>query len=611
MCGIIGGAHRHTRLAHERISNALSSLRHRGPDAEGIYEHDNLFLGHRRLSIIDLDLRANQPMRVGPLVISFNGEIYNYRQVRADLQKLGFSFTTESDTEVIAVAFQHEGLRCLERFEGMFAFAIWNETTRVLSLARDRFGEKPLLYYYDNERFYFASEMQALECLIGRNNLTVDDDAIRLYFQFTYIPAPRTPYRNMQQLLPGSWLELDTKNWNLGTGTYYALKPQPSSISKKKAIAELRTRLTDSVKLRLAAADVPVATFLSGGIDSSIITALAAQYSPGGVRAYSIGFPEDHGFDEAPYARMVAARYPQIRHTVIDTTENTLLDFIEKTISRLAEPYADASIIPTAFLCSKVEEKVILGGDGADEIFAGYGVYAAMRASQRIPSPLKSLLRAIPAPGNPAAIRNPKLRALALFRSHLGTTELDEYLSWRSYCSAADLKALSLKGNDIANVLLGNPNLSSLSDLLAFDIQWNLPNDMLKKVDLASMQHSIELRAPFLDRGLVEFALSLPEDFLIHGKERKHILRETFRDLVPEPILTRRKQGFLMPIRRWFKDGTLRQQLIDMLDNRCPLDKVAVNRFLSEHRAGTHDHSALLWSCYVFLKWSYRSTSTP
>ena len=607
MCGILGAIHRNHPLPREAMLSALAHMAHRGPDAQGIYERQGTFLGHRRLSIIDLDPRANQPMRAGSLVITFNGEIYNYRSVRDDLEKVGLTFTTESDTEVVAAAFRYEGLHCLERFEGMFAFAIWDEATHILTLARDRFGEKPLAYYHDGDRFYFSSEIQSLAEAVGKDHLEIDAQSVRNYFQLSYIPAPYTPYHNMHQLLPGCWLQLDTTAWALTKGTYYTLTPAARSITKQHAVEELRTRLTESVRLRLAAADVPVATFLSGGIDSSIITALAAGLSPHGVRAYSIAFPEDPSFDESPYARMVAERYPNIRHTVIDATERALLDFTERTLCLLGEPYADASIIPTAFLCSHVEEKVILGGDGADECFAGYGVYAAMRTSARIPRWAKHLLRHLPMPSNPSAINHPLLRAFALFQHHLGASAMDEYFSWRSYGSPEALASLGLETGHPLHAETPPTALHSLSDLLAWDIRYNLPNDMLKKIDLASMQHSIEVRAPFLDRGLVEFALSLPEDFLIHGRERKHILRESFRDLLPDPILTRRKQGFLMPIRRWFKTGILRQQLADLLHTHCPLDKNAINRFLNEHCAGTHDHSALLWSCYVFLKWHNRS----
>jgi asparagine synthase (glutamine-hydrolysing) len=607
MCGIVGGVDRAEPTSRSVIAAALKRMQHRGPDAEGIYENAPAFLGHRRLSIIDLDPRANQPMRLGPLVISYNGEIYNYRQVRRDLERLGDRFGTQSDTEVILAAFRREGIACLERFEGMFAFAIWNEEQKTLTLARDRFGEKPLVYYHDNERFLFASEISALETLLGRSELEMDRESISLYFQLSYIPAPYSPYKNMRQLGPGSWLQFDTVSGRVRMEKYYVPTPQPRAIREKEAVEELRSRLTDAVKLRMAASDVLVATFLSGGVDSSILSVLAANARPDGVRAYSIAFPEDPGFDESPYARQVAAYYPAIRHTVIDVTEKALLDFAERTLSMLGEPFADASIIPTAFLCSQVEEKVILGGDGADEIFAGYGVYAAMRTSARMPGWLKHRLRLLPKSGNPQGITNGKLRALALFHSHLRDTPLEEYLSWRSYASGSQLEQLGISTS--SNNIPHSVALDTLSDLLALDISYNLPNDMLKKVDLASMQHSVEVRLPYLDRGLVEFALSLPEKLLIHKGQRKYVLREAFSDVLPEAIFTRRKQGFLLPIRKWFKNGMLRDKLSDLAQGSTVLNQQTVMQLLEEHQKGIHDHSVVLWSSYVFLNWQKNHAS--
>lgn len=612
MCGIAGGIWRDGRLVDETLARgALTQLQHRGPDAEGIHLNRGVFLGHQRLSIIDLDPRANQPMRSGSLVISFNGEIYNYRELRRSLEQKGISFTTESDTEVVLAAFREEGLLCLERLDGMFAFAIWDESARTLTLARDRFGEKPLPYFQDGEQFLFASEVPALEALVGRDRLEVDPAAMGLYFLFSYIPAPHTPYRRMRQLEPGTWLQFDAASWSVRSGRYYDLgqrEQRAPGIRFDDAVAELRQRLTNSVRLRLTTADVPVAAFLSGGIDSSIIAAIAAEESPTGIRAYSVAFPEDPDFDEAPFARLVAQRYPGIRHTVVEVTERKLADFTERTLSALGEPFADASIIPTAFLCAHVEEKVILGGDGADELFAGYGVYAAMWASARLPAWLRRLALLLPSPGNPHGIRNPLLRAAGLFRSHLGETPLDEYLSWRCYASPRQLSSLGVDASGMATIhdTLAAVPMDTLRDLLMADIRFNLPNDMLKKVDLASMQHSLEVRLPYLDSGLVEFSLGLPEDFLMAGGERKRILRAAFRDRLPADILSRRKRGFLLPIRQWFRTGAIREEFSALAERQGLLDRTALRQLASEHERGGHDHSVLLWSCYVFLKWQDR-----
>lgn len=603
MCGIFGGVAKHDFPAPERISEALACLAHRGPDASGIHCAPPVFLGHRRLSVIDVDSRSNQPMQVGPLVISYNGEIYNFRSIRNALVARGVQFETESDTEVIAQAFLLDGIDCVSALEGMFAFAIWDARSNTLTLARDKFGEKPLYYYQDGSHFCFASEIPPLERFVGPERLEVDAEAISRYFQLTYIPAPFAPYRNMRQLLPGTYLQFEAHTWQSSATVYYKPEATPKDLSEGEAAETLRKMLTDSVALRMTTSDVPVATFLSGGIDSSIVSALAAKAVPEGVQAYSIGFPNDPDFDESPYARLVAQHCPGLRHSVVDATEKDLLDFTDKTLGMLREPYADASIVPTAYLCAHVEEKVVLGGDAADELFAGYGVYSAMRKSASLPAWLKTLLMKIPAAGNPQSIRQPQLRAAALFHANIRQSATQEYLSWRSYGSANELAAIGLSAVQPLAYESEQWHFGGLSDLLAVDIGFNLPNDMLKKVDLASMQHGKEVRLPYLDSGLVEFALSLPEEMLINGGVRKHILRETFRDLLPEVIFTRRKQGFLLPIRKWLKGGELRDRLMDMARSSSELDLRGIERLAGEHSSGARDHSVLLWSILVYLTW--------
>ena len=377
------------------------------------------------------------------------------------------------------------------------------------------------------------------------------------------------------------------------------------------AVAELQQRLRTAVSQRIAASDVPVAVFLSGGVDSSVVAMLAADAGPHGLHAYSIAFPGVPAFDESPYARLVAQGLPNVRHTVIDVEEKTLSRFTERTLSLLGEPFADASIIPTSYLCSKVEEKVILGGDGADEIFAGYGVYSAMRTSARMPPWLKRIVAKAPKLKNPAAITNPLIRAAALFRSHLCQTPVEEYASWRTYGTAEDISALgiNLSADTPLRRLIGDTPLESLRDIQVVDIAFNMPNDMLKKVDLASMQHGLEVRLPYLDSGLVAFALDLPERYLIRWRERKRILRAAFKHRLPPAILKRRKQGFLLPIRKWFRDGTIRDELADLGRRQTLLNGEILERLIKEHGRGDRDNSVLLWTSYVFLKWQERTVA--
>jgi len=609
MCGLVGGIWRDGVGPDRSVARlALDCIAHRGPDAESALFADGLFLGHQRLSIIDLDVRSTQPMTRGALTIVYNGEIYNYRALRSGLEARGVAFRTESDTEVILAAFELDGRAALQGFEGMYAFALWDAASRRLTLARDRFGEKPLVYLHDSDRFLFSSEVQGVQNLAGDSTLVGDKTSLSQYFRFTYYPAPLAPFHGMRQLEPGCWVELDVAGWSLDGGRHYKLTPQARpGIGFDAAKKELRQRLEASVDARLTASDVPVATFLSGGLDSSIVATLAARQA-GRISAYSVAFPEDPDFDESGYARLVAAGLPQVDHHVIDVTENALMEFVSSTLATIGEPYADSSIIPTAFLCAKVEEKVILGGDGADEIFAGYGVYDAITTSARLPAWLRRVVNALPSHPNPVSIANPRLRALALAKSHIAPTLQQEYLSWRSYASADDLRALGLPATDLPDPLrwIETAPMHDLRQLLAADISFNMAADMLKKVDLASMQHGVEVRAPYLDSGLVEFALSLPAEFLISGRTRKHILREAFRDDLPPAILGRRKQGFLLPLRTWFKTGRIRDELDALARDSAILDSGAILRLAEQHATGRRDNASLLWSIYVFLKWVER-----
>lgn len=610
MCGLLGGIWRDgAGIDEARAREALRELTHRGPDAEGIEIRDGVFLGHRRLSIIDLDSRSNQPMRSGTLSMIYNGEIYNYRDVRAALQRRGVSFSTDSDTEVVLKAFGLDGISCLEHLEGMFAFAIWDAQARKLVLARDKFGEKPLQYFQDASLFAFGSEFRAMEALAGPGRFRVDDSALPLYFRFSYLPAPIAPFSGARQLEPGCWLEFDANGWEARTGRYYDLPVRlmrlqsKSQTSFESAKLELRKRLTKAVEDRILASDVPVSTFLSGGLDSSVVASLASQTGAKAVKAYSVAFPNDPEFDESGYARLVAERYPNLDHQIINVTEEALADFTDQTLALLGEPYADASLIPTAFVCSHVREKVVLGGDGADEIFAGYGTYSAMQWSARMPSWLKTVLTRVPAVSNPVAIGNPLLRGAALFHKHLRCSATEEYLSWRSYASSTQLDELGVSERGGEHLPIPERPIRSLRDLLVTDIEFNLPADMLKKVDLASMQHSLEVRLPYLDSGLVEFVLNLPASYLIANGRRKHLLREAFGDLLPHEVLGRRKQGFLLPIRKWMRYGRMRDELLDLSAAQNVLDVRAIRRFADRHQAGTEDLSPLLWSCYVYLKW--------
>ena len=606
MCGILGGIGPGIDRIDEAACRAsLACIRHRGPDAEGLWRAPGVMLGHRRLSIIDLAPRAHQPMHRGPMAIVFNGEIYNYRDLKRELEADGQSFSTTSDTEVLLAGLAARGASFLERVEGMFAFAAYDARDRTLLLARDRYGEKPLFLLRQRDSVTFASELASLEAL-SPEPLQEDEVATGLYFRFSYVPAPLAPLKGTSQLEPGTYARIGT-DLAVKPQRYYAIPAASTAPAPRyeDAVEELRNRLAQAVSARLLAADVPVATLLSGGLDSSIVTVLAARTYGRRVRAYSLGFPDDPPFDESPYARAVAAKISTVEHRVVNARVDDLLAFTERLFDKLSEPLADASLVPTAYLLSQVEEKVVLGGDGADEVFAGYGVYPAMRLSASLPSPLKALLRLAPAHGNPASVRQPSLRAAALFHANLGANPAAEYLRWRTYASGPDLKqlGLDLSGEALVADHLTVTGSGRLRDIQEADITFNLPNDMLRKVDIASMMFGIEGRLPYLDSGLVAFALSLPESFLIKGGVRKRILRDAFAADLPPEILKRRKMGFLMPIRAWFRAGPLRDHLEARVAAQSRFEPATVRRLLAEHASGQSDHSVLLWSLLVFLSW--------
>lgn len=610
MCGILGAfGSRAAEVSEADFLDALDLIRHRGPDSGSVWSQPGIRLGHRRLAIIDLAPRADQPMRQGNLAIVFNGEIYNYRELRAELSVLGYTFSTSSDTEVLLQAWRHWGADCLPRLEGMFAFALWDGDQGKLYLARDRYGEKPLFVHESSDGIAFASEMPSLIRLAG-GGLQENKSATGLFFMYSYIPAPYGALQGVFQLEPGCWMEWSAQKC-VRQYRYYSLKsaialsaaqPQPAY---GDACRTLRMLLRDAVHRRVETADVPVASLLSGGIDSSIVTILAAQVSNQPMSVYSLGFPEDPGFDETDFAKAVTATLPNVRHHIVEATEERVLRFSGAVLDRLGEPYADASILPTSLLCSQIGEKIALGGDAADELFAGYGTYPAIVAGAKLPGPVRGLLSLLPRHPNPPAILNGYLRAAALFHRHLRATPLQSYLSWRSY---ADMDVLIALGIDTSAVYPFSATLdcsgaASLRDVQALDLAFNLPNDMLKKVDHAAMFHGLEVRLPFLDSRLVHWALGLPDEYRLSGSRRKRILRDAFADVLPEMVLTRGKMGFLLPIRRWFREGRLRNELDAMLSVQTVLNSKVARSILSEHATGRADHSVLLWSIYVYLRW--------
>jgi asparagine synthase (glutamine-hydrolysing) len=563
-----------------------SSLAHRGPDDEGFFEDT---LGFRRLSIIDLAGGA-QPMKAcGDLRIVFNGEIYNYRELRAGLKN--HPFHTQSDTEVILHLYEEKGPACVHELDGMFAFAIWDPVKRTLFAARDRLGKKPFVYRHDGERFQFASELAALE-----GPKAIDRLALEQYLAFGYIPAPLTIYQGVRKLPPGHTLTFDGTAVRIDK--YWEPKLEPEYVAhEREAVHNLVGVLADAVKKRLVA-DVPVGAFLSGGVDSSIIVGLMSRYQT--VKTFSIAFKEEK-FNEVAYAREVANRF-KTEHREFEVTVDAV-NVLPLLVERFGEPFGDASAVPTYYVARETARhvKVALSGDGGDELFLGYRRYEAiarMASLKRWPAPMLAAGAVALKPWR----TNYGERIRRLFAMSRASLE-ELYADLVSIFTPSMRKALGL-GVAVEEIIAapfrphaGDPAAAaSMADLVTY-----LPNDILFKVDIASMANGLEVRCPFLDRKVVDLALSLPTSRRM-GKE---ILHGAFGGLLPPSILQRSKMGFGVPLTEWLR-GSLRPMLEDAmatLQKRGLLDAGGIRRLMDEHQSGKADHRDRLWLLLVFELW--------
>jgi asparagine synthase (glutamine-hydrolysing) len=623
MCGITGIVDLRERrpVDEHRLRKMNARIAHRGPDGDGFHLEPGVGFGHRRLSIIDLE-GGKQPLynEDETVVVTFNGEIFNFMEIERELMQLGHRFRTRCDTEVIVHAWEEWGERCVDRFNGMFAFAIWDRNQDTLFLARDRLGVKPLFYAeLGDGTLIFASELKAITTHPAVSR-AIDPRAVEEYFTFGYVPDPKTIYAGVRKLEPGAFIKA-----RRGTG---AVRPvrywdvplfgnrRPSSPEADWGV-ELRARLRRAVELRLMS-DVPLGAFLSGGVDSSAVVAMMRDLGSSRILTCSIGFDEPK-YDESGYATMVAQQKQTDHKTEIVAASD--YDLLEKLVDIYDEPYADSSAIPTYRVCELARRHVTvaLSGDGGDEDFIGYRRYRLFAAEEavrsRIPAPLR---RAI---FGPLGRWYPKLDwAPRVFRGKttfqaLARESVDAYLHAISICSSdvrAQLFSTSfrrqLQGYDAAEVFHGHVAGRKFSDPLALaqylDYKTYLPGDILTKVDRASMAHSLEVRTPFLDYEFVEWAASLPSRVKLAHGEGKFILKDALRPVLPEEILFRKKMGFGVPIDIWFR-GSLRKHIGDVvkgerLADSGFFDADVLKRLVSEHQSGMGDHSAVLWSLLMF-----------
>jgi asparagine synthase (glutamine-hydrolysing) len=598
----------------------LKALRHRGPDGVGEWSDDRCALGQTRLAIIDLSDTGQAPLsnEDGTVWVTFNGEIYNFQEIRADLQARGHTFRSGTDTEVIVHAYEEWGTASVECFRGMFALALWDQKRQRLFLARDRVGKKPLFYARVNGDFYFASELQSI-LAIPSFSPEVDPAAIQSYLSWGYIPAPLTGFAGVQKLPPARWLtiELGAKGRE-EVQEYWSLPRLPTlDITEAEASVRLREILTEAVRLRLIS-DVPLGAFLSGGIDSSIVVGLMAQLSSAPVETFSIGF-EDVEYNELHHARRIAERFGTEHHEHIVRAD--ALDILPTLVKHFGEPFADSSAIPTYYV-SQITRKfvtVALNGDGGDESFAGYDRYwgnALAGRVGRIPG-LRlgaALAKAVP---SSKGIRDPFRRA-ERFLSVAGQQEAHRYAVWMSYFTGDDKQRLCTPEFLNESTALSTPawfeEVFSFSDAnhpidaaMHVDVHSYLPYDLLVKVDIASMASSLEGRSPFLDHEVMEFAARLPAKMKLRGRSGKHLLKETFADLLPPENVNRPKMGFGVPVGRWMR-GPLRDLLCDGLlsdqaRQRSYFQPKEVRRLVDEHLGERADHSAKLWNLLMLEMW--------
>lgn len=591
MCGIVGFLGNNRELLHV----ATNRLAHRGPDAAGEWTDGIVSLGHRRLSIIDVEERSNQPFHHKHLHITFNGEIYNFRQIRNELHT--HTFVTESDTELILHAYEEWGEQCVERFEGMWAFAIYDTLQQKMFLSRDRFGIKPL-YYSTNTEFVFASELKALTAVCPSQ--TISDWGVNFFFYQKYIGQHHSIYEGVYKLKPGHNLTFDIQSKALQTKAYYDLKL--TAKTRIFSTEELEEKLHKAVSERLIA-DVEVGSFLSGGIDSSLISALVKQDKPN-LKTFSMGFV-DQSYNELGFSKLVAEH---IHTEHITETLQIDDDFIHESLMFVDEPFGDASYIPTRLLSKITRQhvKVALSGDGADEIFGGYDIYKAHLLARYYPKMvhpiLKKIVGSLPEPNRKVSTI---LKMKRFFRT-FSSLPLERHYDWLSTFPEQERRAFLKVFVPNADFGLGLREQGDFRIIQKADLQNYMAEDILKKVDWASMSNALEVRVPFVSAKVVEAGINLEEKYKLDFGNQKKILKNVARTHIPKAILDRKKRGFTSPLKSWFRTSELLKEytLSENYYKHSLFDQSKAAQFYKKN-LGVYDYGRELWLIFVFNFWYY------
>ena len=632
MCGIAGWINLGNNASPSHTESVLhsmcESIVHRGPNSEGLWLDDTAALGMRRLSIIDLHT-GDQPVfnEDRSVIVMMNGELYNYREVRADLEKRGHKFVTKSDTEILPHLYEEYGEDLVDHLNGMYAFSLWDTRRKKLIIARDRFGEKPLYYGTFDGKMLWASEPKALLAHPSvRPELNLD--ALRQYLSHDYVPAPHSIYMGIAKLPAANIMTVEDGNISIRRYWDQTFEKDGRNRSVETAAAELNELLSDAVRMRLVA-DVPLGILLSGGIDSSTVAALAVRHATERVKTFSIGFEED-SFDESKYARMVA-RHLDTEHYEEKLSASTAGDLISEIGTWLDEPLSDGSLIPTLLLSKFVRKHVTvaLGGDGGDELFAGYPMYYAHKvatAYTAIPRFLRigviePVVRRLPVSTKNMSfdykakrfVRAANLETVERHHSWFGSFSLDEQQQL--------LTPGVLAGSD-GDIYRGPREMLGLCDasneieqMQYLDVNYYMAEDILTKVDRAAMAVSLETRAPFLDPRVAQFAAALPLEHKLQGKNGKYILKRAVEGILPAEILARPKKGFGIPVAEWLK-GRLNPLMHDLLaGDRLKLQGLFeaeyVGRLIREHETGRASHHKQLWTLLVFQLWYDKFLDPP
>lgn len=614
MCGI-GGKLSFSIRPDPSIGEAMNAcMTHRGPDAAGVYADGPAVLAHRRLSILGLGDAGRQPMSNddGTRHIVFNGEIYNYRELRERVGKT--SFRSETDTEVLLALYEEEGIECLQHLRGMFAFGIWDENEQRLFLARDRLGQKPLFFKHEEstDTVWFGSTIKAL-LADEAVSAEPDIDAIRSYLTYQYVPHPQTGFDGIEQVRPGEYLVVSedgiqrSKYWNLSFA-------EKTTKSPDRIAKELRETIREATRLRMRS-DVPVGVFLSGGIDSSIVTGLMSDLSDEPVSTYSIGFDSDR-HDELAFARLVADHFETDHHEYQVTPDD--MSVLPELVDHYEMPFADSSALPTYYVSQQTasDVTVALAGDGGDEQFAGYQRYANDRLlshMQKVPRVLRhGLGRALSA--SSVTPSTPRLYKLQRGLEIADEPPVERYARLIVYATDEDLDAIWTGPRpdnsyqylrDAFEVADGD---TRLDHMLEVDLRTYLPNDLLVKVDRASMAHSLEVRSPFLSHIVAEYAAQIPSKYKRRRGTKKWILKRAFDEMLPDPVIEREKQGFSIPIHKWFR-GRLRplaSESVAGLGAREPFDKRGLEAILEGHVNGRANRGHHLWNFVMLEQWYER-----